>query len=440
MPSISPTLMQGASRTPVVNALAQFKNKTVSAWLPPGHPGPNGAILNDNGRPLRSFNDFQANITNDQAATLLAAVAPNHCLDGWSYFARAKEALVSGDMHAARHLAYYSQLRAALSILAFSGIGIFNGLNFIVDPSGNRTEIPRINGTHSAVWKALEAWAEQSNQNAQFFEVIGLGGVSISDSIQAIWPSALVSEPVSAFVQAWGLDLQKGSTDHDFRNISSYNPHQLNDLNLSAREAIEFVEQVWDILEPSSGEGFEKLDRYLLRSTLHVFHKIVSPDTFVGDNNAGIPKRFDKLDPRLNSFVTVEFLIGAEDAEPLMIMDFANNKPNGDPLGMLSRALLFLRMAIGFSRSSFADAGYTHLDSDLKPWLSKIGAQRGFWNVDAEPESMADLWGDIRAALDDLEPLRMEPPESLFSLFQGATTSLRHLLQSERAFLWGVAA
>lgn len=440
MPSISPTLMQGASRTPVVNALAQFKNKNASTWLPPGHPSPTGSILNANGRPLRSFNDFQTNFTNDQAATLLAAVAPNHCLDGWSYFARAKEALVSGDMHATRHLAYYSQLRAALSILAFSGIGIFNGLNFIVDPSGNRTEIPGINGTHSAVWKALEAWANQSNQNARFFEVIRLGGVPISDSIQAIWPSALVSEPVRAFVKAWGLDLQKGSTDHDFRNISSYNPHQLNGLHLSAREAIEFVEQVWDILEPSSGEGFDKLDRYILRSTLHAFHEIVSPDKLVGDSDAGILKRFDELDPRVSSFVTADFLISAVDAEPLIIMDFADNKPNGDPLGMLSRALLFLRMATGFSRSSFADAGYTHLDRDLKPWLSTIGAQRGFWNEDAEPESMADLWDDIRAALDDLEPLRIEPPGTLFSLFQGTTTSLRHLLQSERAFLWGIAA
>lgn len=440
MATANTAIVLSASRTQIIKALAQFKNKEASAWLPAGHPCPTGAILNAGGRPLRSFPTFLANFSNAQTAVLLAAVAPNHCLDGWSYFSRAMEALVSGDMHAARHLSYYAQLRAAMSILAFSGVGIFNGLNFVIDRTGRRTQVLDGKGTHSAVWEALEAWAAQSTPNARFFDVIALGGVPISDSIQAIWPGALVSEPVRDFIHSWGLDLKKGATDHDFRNISSYNPHQLNGLTCSAKESLEFVERIWDILEPASGDGFDKLDRHLLRATLQAFHRLVSPDKSVEDEEAGIPKRFNQLDPRLSAFVSKDFLTGAIDPEPLAIMDFANNKPNGDPLGMLSRGLLLLRMATGFARTSFSDAGYKHLDTELRPWLSNVGEQRGLWDPDSEPNSMIDLWEDIRVALDDLEPLRLNPPSNLFSLFEGTTTSLRNLMQSERAFLWGVGA
>src|SRR4051794_23369664 len=42
----------------------------------------------------------------------IAASSITHCFDGWSYFARAVDAELSGDPDAARHLGYYAELRA----------------------------------------------------------------------------------------------------------------------------------------------------------------------------------------------------------------------------------------------------------------------------------------------------------------------------------------
>ena len=52
----------------------------------------------------------------------VAASAPTHLIDGWSYLARAIDALLRGDAPAAVHLGYYAELRAAMSLLAGGGI------------------------------------------------------------------------------------------------------------------------------------------------------------------------------------------------------------------------------------------------------------------------------------------------------------------------------
>src|SRR4051812_31586529 len=51
----------------------------------------------------------------------VAASAPLHALDGWAYVARSLDAAFMGDPDAARHLAYYAELRAALALLAAAG-------------------------------------------------------------------------------------------------------------------------------------------------------------------------------------------------------------------------------------------------------------------------------------------------------------------------------
>jgi len=62
-----------------------------------------------------------AAVTKEDLLEVLAIRGPLHALDGWSYVGRALSALIAGDSHAARHLAYYGELRGALSLLASSG-------------------------------------------------------------------------------------------------------------------------------------------------------------------------------------------------------------------------------------------------------------------------------------------------------------------------------
>ena len=48
-------------------------------------------------------------------AQYIAASSILHCADGWSYLGRAINCLLKGDPHRVVHLAYYAELRAALS-------------------------------------------------------------------------------------------------------------------------------------------------------------------------------------------------------------------------------------------------------------------------------------------------------------------------------------
>jgi len=57
-----------------------------------------------------------------QLSEYIAASCLLHCSDGWSYLGRAISALLRGDPHRARHLAYYAELRAATALLAKVGV------------------------------------------------------------------------------------------------------------------------------------------------------------------------------------------------------------------------------------------------------------------------------------------------------------------------------
>ncbi len=74
-------------------------------------------------------------------ASYIAASSTIHCMDGWSYAARAVEAELSGDIDAARHLAYYAELRAAMSILAGAGVGVFHNQHFALRVNGRCAQI-----------------------------------------------------------------------------------------------------------------------------------------------------------------------------------------------------------------------------------------------------------------------------------------------------------
>jgi len=66
----------------------------------------------------------------------LALSCPLHALDGWRYLSAALVSLLNGARTEALHLAYYAELRAALSILAGSGIAVLNNKHYAIDNTG----------------------------------------------------------------------------------------------------------------------------------------------------------------------------------------------------------------------------------------------------------------------------------------------------------------
>tara|TARA_R110001606_G_scaffold216817_1_gene364733 strand:- start:375 stop:1694 length:1320 start_codon:yes stop_codon:yes gene_type:complete len=439
MPTLDAAAIRSASRSKVIGALTAIKGQPASQWLSIGHPARNGQLNS-----LRRIN-------NSQAAELLAAVGPNHCLDGWSYLSRALEAIVSGDVHAGRHLSYYAQLRAANSILAFSGIGVFNTTHFSIDAAGVMSPLYRLTrrekapGTHSALWSIIEEWSKEQTHTGAFLDSIQVGGKPLSEIISVIWPSsaslprsATASGLVFNLVESWGLDLKKGPDDRSVRNVSSYNPHHLNPASCNVPEMMSFVAHIWSMFEPGLGDGFDKLDRHILKQTLQTFHNATTGDTRY--HLGQISSNHENLDPRVKSLAEKDFLTGADGTLLPDIMHFAEQRPSGDVLGMISRAALLLRTATAYTRSGFLAAGIAHPEQDLQLWLEQTGVERGYWSAGNGPGSMADLWEDIDVALSDIADVLNSIPRDRFDLFERLNASSRKLAESERAFLWGIAA
>lgn len=436
--------LRKASRDPVVEALSFFPPGRVTGWLDATHPGRFGQLIK-NERTLKNYRDLSKLYSFEQLAQLLAATAPNHCMDGWSYLSRAIDAYISGHLHLTRHMAYYAQLRAALSILAHCGIGIFNTINFVVGDDGNihrldSTDNPRGGmGTHLATWKALENWSTEPQMAGQFLKSISIQGSTLKECIQAVCPTALESVLVSDIVTAWGLDLRRGAKDRETRNISSYSAHALNPIEDPVIDRLKLVEELWSTLEPGLGDGFAELDRYLLRKLLRLALDIQKdPEDEYLDNHT-IEWRYRQLDQRVREIASMEFLLGPTEVYEPLVMKVANDKTEGTVRGMICRAILLLRTAMGFTRTAFVEAGFDPLGNDMiKKWLEATGEVHGFWETGSPPVNMGDLWDVVNYALEDLQSSIDESPDNQYSWMESAQTSVRFLSQAERACMWGV--
>ena len=89
-----------------------------------------------------------------QLSQYIAASCFLHAADGWSYLGKSMLSLLRGDPHRSLHLAYYAELRAAMSLMATRGVGIFNGRNFIVLGANNVKSVGKGNRTHQFAWEA----------------------------------------------------------------------------------------------------------------------------------------------------------------------------------------------------------------------------------------------------------------------------------------------
>ena len=120
--------LRKASRKSVEEVLPQLKRYfKLNKWL-----GNNNRYLVNVTKLL--FEDTQPGraIKHRHLAQYIAASAPLHCADGWSLLGRSIDCHSRGDTDAARHFAYYAELRAAMSLLAVEGVGIFSDRHFVV--------------------------------------------------------------------------------------------------------------------------------------------------------------------------------------------------------------------------------------------------------------------------------------------------------------------
>jgi hypothetical protein len=380
-------------------------------------------------------------------AQYIAVSGVLHVADGWAYLGRAIIALLRGDPRRSLHLAYYAELRAAMSLLATEGIGVFSGDHFLVTGNCVVSRLPVKSPTHEFVWDVLQHWAGLAPTGSTLAEILHPYGRSLADWLQPVGGVAAFAPQARSWFEAWGMDLKELGNDREARNESSYRPGGLpTDWTLDATDAIAFVTDLWRMFEPSS-TSFEQIDQHLMRTALETIFE-------ARNNSRGAKKTADRRG-FVNAIVTnqglgpateelwVSFLLRETDAaDPGLILaaGVPTRRVPQDAFGVISRACLLLRAASGLADRSLGRAG---IDAErIRFWKERLLAGRGLWQPGEMPSS-ADLWTDVRDATIDVD--------ELVSSTNAQDRHLRHfavelaqqlsvLGTCERIALWGIAS
>jgi hypothetical protein len=389
-------------------------------------------------------------------AQYIAASAPLHCADGWSFLGRAVDCHGAGDFDAARHLGYYAELRAALSILAAEGVGIFDDRHFVVETSttcllvGSAPKAGRKGGlrTHFVAWAALEHWADLRRSAGLLGQIISVAGLSLAQWVENFQTSPSFHPVGSRWLKTWGLDLEQMSDDREARNEASYRPSHLVSTNpLDSLAASDFICSLWKLCEPAGGSRFELLDQHLLRITLE--------ELFEGTTGRTAQQVGQAFRSGLSTMLSRSGLGESSQAEWLRFFT-RNSQPDDPPvvvaarkltdindpehhIQVISRAMLLLRIATGGCGRLLREA---QLDRDLlKFWWARLGEERGLFDAHSEPGELIDLWADIENAVREVQIWRESNVGSnpSFSKWrQDRASEMSVLGGCERVALWGL--
>ena len=355
---------------------------------------------------------------------------------------------MAGDPDAARHLGYYAELRAAMSILASEGIGVFQNQHIVVTGI-NQSRIlrgkilNRRGGTHQFAWDALEWWANSSKGTRAILSAIKPGGVSLWDWLaQFSVGAAFVTH---RWLQQWGLDLARFADDREARNIASYRPTGFTTPGPRSIESIiESILQIWEVCDPGANGGFPVLDCHLLRSSLDLVWKNQNPSwrknygQLLSAALNGVSLTSQPLGP-WHEFLSHQFL-----ADQHPVIDSANGQDDAlhpdHSNQVLARATLLLRIATGCSAELLLEAGPDGAEN-LEFWTSGASVRRRLWPESSPAISPVDLWPDIEDAQESIgEWIGSGTSLCHHALWTERAMEASLLTTAERAFLWGVSS
>jgi hypothetical protein len=369
--------------------------------------------------------DAKRSIRKRHLAQYISASSILHCADGWSYLGRAINCLLKGDPHRVVHLAYYAELRAALSLLACEGIGVFKDLHFIIDAPHSASPLPSKPHTHVAAWTYLRYWSNLKRSADLFSDVIVPGGTSLTTWFESQGGvDKFVRPQARVWFNQWSMDLGLFTDDRDARNESSYRPDGIPEpWYLSAAAALDLATDLWQACEPAINGSFDGIDRHILRIAIEkAFEGVTGLKPAIDQPRfaAFVDSIVDPLD--FENSVAEEwklFFRRLRVAEDPKIFFFSGQDPLDKSLGhaaLLARATLLLRLATGSVLKLIRSAGIS--GDKLQFWWGQLGINRGLWDGVRDRAELLDLWDDIVALFDDIQTFQSDIPtgEQTFQL------------------------
>lgn len=412
-------------------------------------------------RPYKDVVTRRPLLRKKQIRDYVAASIFNHCSDGWSLMGRALSLLIKGDSNSAIHLAYYAELRAAMSLLAAEGVGVFNNRHVIISEADVdlTPDLYRIRGlpyeqkglsrTHRFVWMALEHWADRKLSAELLAKIISPGSISLSDWFDAFGVGGNLHPIGSSWLKSWGIDIKQFGDDQVLRNHSSYRPSRIiPKKSTSAPDSLAFLCELWRMCEPNPSSRFDEIDRHLLRTSLkQAYQAVLGLDPCLSTNSAGyrtwVKKNISSLGLTTSIQASwIDFLTWRiQPNESRIIKEASKLTFIDDPdyhLQVLSRTILLLRIATGISGDLLREVGYSR--SDLEFWCLPYAVDHGLIQNRIPVSDFLDLWADIDTALQDIIAWETShvPNYSYYDLANDVSRPIFRLSECERILLWGL--
>lgn len=433
--------VDSASSVPLFMGASQIKSVHIPAarLVDPSNPF---VVVSDPDDVVDAHVGGNRAVTSDEFSTFLVGSSLVHAMDGWIYLSNAVEGLLSGEKSVAVHLAYYAELRSSIAFMATQGVAVLNHKHLHIQNSGTVLKCSKDAGTHSFAWDAINAFIGSSvRAKHDILKVFSFTGRNFQDWLNAIpHSSTLVADRiVEDWLRAWSFDVSLFKSDRNLRNEVSYRPKKLTDHSLvDVEDTLQKLTSFWNLLEPSSLEPFKMLDQYLLKKLFIKAHSDIQG--ILGSNldfdlmlDATFATMRISLTPALRSFFK----------SPNDHMIFVSAGNNGiaaggiDPLPVIARATLLLRLTTGLTSGVFGQAGITK--SDLIFLTDPIGLNCGLWNP-SSPNSYTDLWQEVGDAIGEITNWHSgrTSPCNFLELNNELAYELQHYKQFNRAAFWGL--
>jgi hypothetical protein len=200
---------------------------------------------------------------------------------------------------------------------------------------------------------------------------------------------------------------------------------------------LNFVEEFWELFEPTAGPSFDNLDRHLIRMMFWKQHELVSADP---RDQGAIGTHYRFLPSQIAAIASREFLLGTVEPDVPNLLNFAKATAHpARPIEMISRAVLLLRAATALTYENLVAAGINCAKGDLRPWLDRVAIDRGYWKPGAELANTTDLFADVSLALSDLAKSKPTDPACLYDWLSKTQKGVPTVTEAERIGVWSLS-
>lgn len=360
----------------------------------------------DNLGPITKFEDLLCPPGKLTGPTELASEQVFHMIEGWRYASAATAAFLNHSEQTALHFAYYAELRAALSLLSWSGIRVKQKSHYYLDSKGVKKPIDH-SPTHTAVWGLWQNWVNRSDAQALFNDHIRLtAGVPLSQVVTALQ----YIKPTQT-IQGWGLDLAKIKDDHNARNISSYEAYWMKSpLSRMKEEDLDLVLMLWKLLLPEeAGLVFDgSLISFFVKQALPGMLAQLSANNVTPDHES-VMEAMEIIADEISSNTGLDpaHIARRLDSSQYDTLPFelASSKDTL-PKNVLCRAFFLLRLAMLAAKSSIN----LTKNNSTSEWLSNWFEHAGLWsrNLGVDPYDISIDYGD---AVDHFKAFPAQPSD-----------------------------